>query len=88
MKCLKFYSGIGGMRFGLELAGIEAEVLDAFDINELANEIYVCNFGQKPRQARHASHLLFYFLFTALLIEGMLSEDVLNLRRLSPLLIT
>jgi tRNA (cytosine38-C5)-methyltransferase len=47
---LEFYSGIGGMHAALNLAEQQgsipsAEVLAAFDINDVANRIYAHNFG-------------------------------------------
>jgi hypothetical protein len=48
---LEFYAGIGGMHAGLkraEQAGLipNAEVLSAFDINPVANQVYAHNYGQ------------------------------------------
>eukprot|EP00249_Psilotum_nudum_P010144 c22360_g1_i2 orf=217-1389(-) len=49
-RVLEFYSGIGGMRFALEKARVPAVVVEAFDINEIANDVYEHNFGQRPHQ--------------------------------------
>jgi len=49
-RVLEFYSGIGGMRFSLEQSGIHAKVVEAFDINNIANEVYKHNFGHSPYQ--------------------------------------
>jgi site-specific DNA-cytosine methylase len=50
ITALEFYSGIGGMHAALtQVAGRTgigtAEVLAAFDVNEVANRIYGHNFG-------------------------------------------
>ncbi|KAI9197207.1 S-adenosyl-L-methionine-dependent methyltransferase [Polychytrium aggregatum] len=50
IRALEFFSGIGGMHYGLEWAGVDAEVLASFDINHIANECYQHNFGIAPIQ--------------------------------------
>ncbi|CAO3648533.1 unnamed protein product [Cunninghamella blakesleeana] len=47
LKVLEFYSGIGGMHYAAQLAGWEYEILQAFDINNVANNIYKHNFEKK-----------------------------------------
>ncbi|XP_015688304.1 tRNA (cytosine(38)-C(5))-methyltransferase 2 isoform X2 [Oryza brachyantha] len=49
-KVLEFYSGIGGMRYSLAASGVRAEVVEAFDINDVANDVYELNFGHRPCQ--------------------------------------
>ncbi|OAD72996.1 hypothetical protein PHYBLDRAFT_146309 [Phycomyces blakesleeanus NRRL 1555(-)] len=49
LRVLEFYSGIGGMHYAAELAEWNHEILKAFDINTVANEIYRHNFGAKLR---------------------------------------
>ncbi|XP_073285345.1 tRNA (cytosine(38)-C(5))-methyltransferase 2 isoform X5 [Primulina huaijiensis] len=49
-RVLEFYSGIGGMRYSLMKAGVNAEVVEAFDINDTANDVYEQNFGHRPHQ--------------------------------------
>ncbi|XP_021893514.1 tRNA (cytosine(38)-C(5))-methyltransferase [Carica papaya] len=49
-RVLEFYSGIGGMRYSLMKAGVNAEVVEAFDINNVANDVYQHNFGHRPYQ--------------------------------------
>lgn len=49
-RVLEFYSGIGGMRFSLKQSGIHATIVEAFDINNIANEVYKHNFGHSPCQ--------------------------------------
>uniref|UniRef100_A0A0D9V2U0 Uncharacterized protein n=1 Tax=Leersia perrieri TaxID=77586 RepID=A0A0D9V2U0_9ORYZ len=49
-RVLEFYSGIGGMRYSLEASGVRAEVVEAFDINDVANDVYELNFGHRPCQ--------------------------------------
>ncbi|GLJ35107.1 hypothetical protein SUGI_0706530 [Cryptomeria japonica] len=49
-RVLEFYSGIGGMRFSLKQSRIHATVVEAFDINNIANEVYKHNFGHSPCQ--------------------------------------
>jgi hypothetical protein len=43
-------AGIGGMHYALQRACPGAVVLDAFDINHAANEVYAHNFGRRPKQ--------------------------------------
>ncbi|KZV31657.1 tRNA (cytosine(38)-C(5))-methyltransferase [Dorcoceras hygrometricum] len=49
-RVMEFYSGIGGMRYSLMNAGVNAEVVEAFDINDTANDVYEHNFGHRPHQ--------------------------------------
>ncbi|CAH9122196.1 unnamed protein product [Cuscuta epithymum] len=49
-RALEFYSGIGGMRYSLVEAAVNAVVVEAFDINDVANDVYEHNFGHRPRQ--------------------------------------
>ncbi|RRT61799.1 hypothetical protein BHE74_00044475 [Ensete ventricosum] len=51
-RILEFYSGIGGMRYSLLRAGIRGRVVEAFDINNIANDVYEHNFGHRPFQAK------------------------------------
>lgn len=53
LRCLEFYSGIGGLHYSLDKAclslreksrEISADVLKAFDINTIANAVYEHNF--------------------------------------------
>ncbi|KAF9612634.1 hypothetical protein IFM89_003076 [Coptis chinensis] len=49
-RVLEFYSGIGGMRYSMMRAGVEATMVEAFDINDKANDVYQHNFGRRPYQ--------------------------------------
>ncbi|KAI9073990.1 hypothetical protein K1719_044054 [Acacia pycnantha] len=49
-RVLEFYSGIGGMRYSLMKSGVNAEVVEAFEINDRANDVYQHNFGHRPFQ--------------------------------------
>ncbi|GAV70563.1 DNA_methylase domain-containing protein [Cephalotus follicularis] len=49
-RVLEFYSGIGGMRYSLMKADVKAKVVEAFDINDTANDVYQHNFGHRPYQ--------------------------------------
>lgn len=49
-RVLEFYSGIGGMRYSALKAGVNAKMVEAFDINDLANDVYEHNFGHRPFQ--------------------------------------
>ncbi|KAL7596210.1 tRNA (cytosine(38)-C(5))-methyltransferase 2 isoform X1 [Lactuca sativa] len=49
-RLLEFYSGIGGMRYSAIKAGVNAKMVEAFDINDLANDVYEHNFGHRPFQ--------------------------------------
>ncbi|KAI8922337.1 S-adenosyl-L-methionine-dependent methyltransferase [Powellomyces hirtus] len=48
IRALEFFSGLGGLHYGLEFAVPDASVVAAFDINEHANKCYLHNFGLKP----------------------------------------
>ncbi|XP_057539241.1 tRNA (cytosine(38)-C(5))-methyltransferase 2 [Amaranthus tricolor] len=50
LKALEFYSGIGGMRYSLMRAGVNAQIVEAFEINDVANDVYQHNFGHRPFQ--------------------------------------
>ncbi|KAK7328128.1 hypothetical protein VNO77_22224 [Canavalia gladiata] len=49
-RVLEFYSGIGGMRYSLMKAQVDAQVVEAFEINDTANDVYQHNFGHRPFQ--------------------------------------
>ncbi|RAL44259.1 hypothetical protein DM860_015619 [Cuscuta australis] len=49
-RALEFYSGIGGMRYSLIEAAVNAVVVEAFDINDVANDVYEHNFRHRPHQ--------------------------------------
>jgi site-specific DNA-cytosine methylase len=55
VRVAEFYSGIGGMRYALMLAGIEHHVVASFEISPAANDVYEHNFGERPRQVSLAS---------------------------------
>uniref|UniRef100_A0A0A9E622 Si687064e06 n=1 Tax=Arundo donax TaxID=35708 RepID=A0A0A9E622_ARUDO len=38
------------MRYSLMASGVRAEVVEAFDINDVANDVYELNFGHRPCQ--------------------------------------
>ncbi|BBN08492.1 tRNA (cytosine38-C5)-methyltransferase [Marchantia polymorpha subsp. ruderalis] len=50
LRVLEFYSGIGGLRYSLEDSGVNAVVVEAFDINDVGNDVYQHNFGHRPNQ--------------------------------------
>ncbi|KAK9834710.1 hypothetical protein WJX74_008385 [Apatococcus lobatus] len=50
MRAIEFYSGIGGMHYGLRLAQAEVEIAAAFDIDDVANDVYESNFGLRPHE--------------------------------------
>ncbi|KAK7246734.1 hypothetical protein RIF29_41604 [Crotalaria pallida] len=49
-RVLEFYSGIGGMRYSLMKAEVKAQVVEAFEINDVANDVYHHNFHHRPYQ--------------------------------------
>ncbi|KAG8077204.1 hypothetical protein GUJ93_ZPchr0007g5627 [Zizania palustris] len=49
-RVLEFYSGIGGTRYSLAASGVQVEVVAAFDINDVANDVDELNFGHRPCQ--------------------------------------
>lgn len=48
LKCVEFFSGIGGLHYAVRESGIEYEMVAAFDINAKANEVYQHNHSLKP----------------------------------------
>lgn len=50
LRCLEFYSGIGGMHCALAAAFPRAIVTHAFDISPAANDAYEFVFGRRPWQ--------------------------------------
>ncbi|KAI7887527.1 S-adenosyl-L-methionine-dependent methyltransferase [Lichtheimia hyalospora FSU 10163] len=48
VRCLEFFSGIGGLHYALNIAKINAIVVEAFDVNMIANEVYEYNFEHMP----------------------------------------
>ncbi|KAJ2156543.1 hypothetical protein GGF46_005120 [Coemansia sp. RSA 552] len=46
--CLEFFSGIGGLHYGLRESGVHGRVAMAFDMNENANTVYEHNFCVRP----------------------------------------
>ncbi|CAI8602602.1 unnamed protein product [Vicia faba] len=49
-RVLEFYSGIGGMRYSPTKAQVEAQVIEAFEINNIGNDVYQHNFSHRPYQ--------------------------------------
>jgi tRNA (cytosine38-C5)-methyltransferase len=45
---IEFFSGIGGLHYGLMKASPNAKVVAAFDTNTHANSVYLHNFNLKP----------------------------------------
>ncbi|GAB2284895.1 C-5 cytosine-specific DNA methylase [Dionaea muscipula] len=50
LRVLEFYSGIGGMRYSMIEAGVNATIVQAFEINDTANDVYQYNFRHRPYQ--------------------------------------
>ncbi|KAJ2080846.1 hypothetical protein H4R24_002762 [Coemansia sp. RSA 988] len=48
IACLEFFSGIGGLHYGLQECGVSYSMKMAFDMNENANDVYEHSFGQRP----------------------------------------
>ncbi|ORZ32655.1 S-adenosyl-L-methionine-dependent methyltransferase [Catenaria anguillulae PL171] len=46
LRVLEFYSGIGGMHYALKDAGIDAQIVAAFEVFDVANSVYNHNFGK------------------------------------------
>ncbi|KAJ2356531.1 hypothetical protein GGF43_002010 [Coemansia sp. RSA 2618] len=57
LRVAEFYSGIGGMHFALKEAGIDSQVVRAFDISTVANEVYKHNFADVPVMQRNIESL-------------------------------
>ncbi|PWA73343.1 DNA methyltransferase-2 [Artemisia annua] len=58
-RVLEFYSGIGGMRYSAMKAGVNAKMVEAFDINDLANDVYQHNFAHRPFQVYTFAQCIF-----------------------------
>ncbi|KAF9955000.1 tRNA (cytosine-5-)-methyltransferase [Mortierella alpina] len=52
-RILEFYSGIGGMHYAFNESGHLGDILQAFDINTTANEVYAHNHGKKHLSQRN-----------------------------------
>ncbi|GJJ71332.1 tRNA (cytosine38-C5)-methyltransferase [Entomortierella parvispora] len=52
-RVLEFYSGIGGMHYAFNESGHSGEIVQAFDINTTANEVYAHNHGKKQLSQRN-----------------------------------
>ncbi|KAF9940683.1 tRNA (cytosine-5-)-methyltransferase [Mortierella alpina] len=52
-RILEFYSGIGGMHYAFNESGHLGDILQAFDINTTANEVYANNHGKKHLSQRN-----------------------------------
>ncbi|RGB29403.1 S-adenosyl-L-methionine-dependent methyltransferase [Rhizophagus diaphanus] len=48
IRCLEFFSGIGGLHYAFILSETEGKVAASFDINLVANSVYKHNFGKDP----------------------------------------
>ncbi|CAG8634242.1 14519_t:CDS:2, partial [Funneliformis mosseae] len=48
IRCLEFFSGIGGLHYAFILSETKGEVVASFDINIIANSVYKHNFGKDP----------------------------------------
>ncbi|KAG2212202.1 hypothetical protein INT46_000403 [Mucor plumbeus] len=48
IRCLEFFSGIGGLHYALNIAKVNAQVVEAFDVNLIANKVYQHNFKHMP----------------------------------------
>ncbi|CAG8584319.1 13461_t:CDS:10 [Acaulospora morrowiae] len=48
IRCLEFFSGIGGLHYAFNQAYPNGKVVASFDINLVANSVYRHNFGQTP----------------------------------------
>jgi tRNA (cytosine38-C5)-methyltransferase len=48
MKTVEFFSGIGGWSYSLANLSDKFEVIEAFDINPIANQVYKLNHGLVP----------------------------------------
>ena len=87
MRCLEFYSGIGGahvrisarlatdlfakavmfpagMHYAVQQSCLDIEVICAFDINTVANDVYQFNHSRRPYQVTGASAKLWVDLAT------------------------
>ncbi|CAG8516387.1 6181_t:CDS:2 [Ambispora gerdemannii] len=48
IKCLEFFSGIGGMHYAFNTSGVKGKIVASFDLNIVANSVYRFNFGTNP----------------------------------------
>eukprot|EP00613_Pedinella_sp_CCMP2098_P073106 CAMPEP_0171916826 /NCGR_PEP_ID=MMETSP0993-20121228/15312_1 /TAXON_ID=483369 /ORGANISM="non described non described, Strain CCMP2098" /LENGTH=376 /DNA_ID=CAMNT_0012552405 /DNA_START=86 /DNA_END=1216 /DNA_ORIENTATION=- len=54
---LEFYSGIGGMRAALHLAKPDWSIVEAYDVNNVANAVYANNWDGSPPQCKSIENL-------------------------------
>eukprot|EP00735_Rhodelphis_limneticus_P014380 TRINITY_DN83_c0_g1::TRINITY_DN83_c0_g1_i1::g.14789::m.14789 TRINITY_DN83_c0_g1::TRINITY_DN83_c0_g1_i1::g.14789 ORF type:complete len:366 (+),score=37.26,sp/O14717/TRDMT_HUMAN/39.44/6e-83,DNA_methylase/PF00145.12/2.3e-42 TRINITY_DN83_c0_g1_i1:54-1151(+) len=55
LTAIELFSGIGGFHAGLDQCGVEARVLSAFDINDVANRVYQYNYSSRVNPRNIAS---------------------------------
>ena len=68
LVALEFYSGLGGFAYGLAAACPGSRVAAAFEINDVANDVYQHNHGVRPRQVGCPCGLLVLFILLLLLL--------------------
>ncbi|KAK1429554.1 hypothetical protein QVD17_11767 [Tagetes erecta] len=76
-RVLEFYSGIGGMRYSVMQAGVNATMIEAFDINDLANDVYKHNFGHRLFQKQSADARASSFLNILEIIPQLMQPPVM-----------
>lgn len=57
LRLLELYSGIGGMRYAMELSEIPYKVIAAMDVNPVVNAVYCHNFGNSSHFQRNIQSL-------------------------------
>ncbi len=58
MKVIEFFSGIGGMRVSLALAGVPVDKVTAYDTSPLCNTTYRYNFPDCDVRSRLVEQLV------------------------------
>jgi site-specific DNA-cytosine methylase len=54
-NAIEFFSGVGGWHHALNLSGINTSVVSAYDVSEVANEVYALNLDKMPNTRELAS---------------------------------
>ncbi|KAJ3360072.1 tRNA (cytosine-5-)-methyltransferase [Allomyces javanicus] len=57
VRAIEFFSGIGGLHYGLTYAQVPGAVVAAFDVNAVANQCYAHNFPTTPVSTASIEHL-------------------------------
>ncbi|KAG6850180.1 hypothetical protein H0H93_016860 [Arthromyces matolae] len=52
VRALEFYAGIGGLHLAFDRSSVDGTVVQAFDWDQTASQVYAANFSAEKSQAR------------------------------------